>query len=73
VLRRMIDRLAEIGRCYGIEINVRVSTEPSPLQIMIDHKRLENVEHFKCLGIMITNDARCTVKLNPGLQCQKHI
>ena len=34
--------------------------EPSPLQIMIDEKQLENVKCFICLGSMITNDARCT-------------
>ena len=31
--------------------------QPFPIQIMIDHKQLEN---FNCLGSMIPNDARCT-------------
>jgi hypothetical protein len=34
---------------------------------MIDHKKLENVESFKYLGSILTNDGRCTVKLSVGL------
>jgi hypothetical protein len=55
----MIDRLTEIGRCYGMEINVektkvmRISSQPSPVKIMIDQKQLENVEYFRYLGSMI--------------------
>jgi hypothetical protein len=33
---------------------------PSAVQIVIDQKQLENMEHFSCLVSMITNDARCT-------------
>jgi hypothetical protein len=49
----MIDKLIEIGRCYGFEINVettklmRISRQPSPVTIVIDQKQLENVEYFK--------------------------
>ena len=39
---------------------MRITREPSPLQVMIDQKRLENVEYFKNLGSTITNDARYT-------------
>jgi hypothetical protein len=39
---------------------MKISRQPSPEQIMVDHKQLENVEYFSCLGRMITNDARCT-------------
>jgi hypothetical protein len=41
VLQGMIDRLIEIGRCYGIEMNVekskvmRISRQPYPIKIMI--------------------------------------
>jgi hypothetical protein len=51
---------------YGMQINVekakvmRISRQPSPIQIMIDQEQLQNVEHFSYLGNMITNDARCT-------------
>ena len=49
VLQVMIDKLTEIGRCYGMEMNVektkvmRISRQPSPVTIMIDQKQLENV------------------------------
>jgi hypothetical protein len=68
VLQRMIDRLTEIGRCYGMEINVektkvmRISSEPSPAQIMIDQKQLLNMQYFNYLHSMITNNARCTLE-----------
>jgi len=41
LLQGMTERLIEIGRCYGLEINVektkvvRMSRQPSPVQIMI--------------------------------------
>ena len=44
VLRGMIDKLIETGRCYGMEMNVektkvmRISRQPSPVTIMIDQK-----------------------------------
>ena len=62
VLQGMIDKLIEIGSCYGMEMNVektkvmRISRQPSPVTIMIDQKQLENVECFKYLGSMLTND-----------------
>jgi len=40
----MIDRLNKIGRCSGLEMSVektevmRISRQPSPLSVMIDHK-----------------------------------
>ena len=55
VLQGMIDKLIEIGSCYGMEMNVektkvmRISRLPSPVTIMIDQKQLENVECFKYL------------------------
>jgi hypothetical protein len=66
VLQGMIDRLIEIGRRYGMEMNVedtkvmRTSRQPSPIKIMIDQMQLENVEYLNYLGSMITNEARCT-------------
>jgi hypothetical protein len=69
MLQGMIDRLIEIGRCYGMEMNVkkikvmRISRHPPRIQIMIDQKQPENVEHFNYLGGMITNDARCSLHI----------
>ena len=56
VLQDMIDKLIEIGRCYGIEMNMgktklmRISRQPFPIKIMIDQKQLESVESFKYVG-----------------------
>ena len=60
VLQDMIDKLIEIGSCYGMEMNVektkvmRISRQPSPVTIMIDQKQLENVKCFKYLGRLLT-------------------
>ena len=41
----MIDKLIEIGGCYGMEMNVentkvmRISRQPFPVKIMVDHKK----------------------------------
>jgi len=53
VLPDMIDKLIEIGRCYGMEMSVEktevmgISRQPFPVKIMIDQKQLQNVESFK--------------------------
>ena len=73
VLQGMIDKLIEIGGCYGMETNVektkvmRISRQPFPVKIMINQKQLENVESFKYLGSILTNDGNVLVKLNVGL------
>jgi hypothetical protein len=60
VLQGMIDKLVEIGRRYGMEMNVdqtkvmEVSRKQSPVTIMISQKQLENVESFKYLGSILT-------------------
>jgi hypothetical protein len=72
VLQDMIDKRIEILRCYGMEMNVektkvmRISRQPFPVKIMIDQKQLENVESFKYLGSMLTNDGKCTC----GIKCR---
>ena len=40
----------------------RISKLPFPVQIMVDKKQLENVEHFIYLS-SITKDARCTCEI----------
>jgi hypothetical protein len=65
----MIDKLIEIGRCYSMEMNVektkvmRISRQPFPVKIVIDRKQPENVESFKYLGSILTNDGRCTCEI----------
>jgi hypothetical protein len=39
---------------------MRISRQPSSIQIMTDQKQLENLKHFSYLDSMITNYARCT-------------
>jgi len=47
VLQKMTDKLIEIGRCYGIEMNpektkvMRISRQPFPVKIMTEKKRKE--------------------------------
>jgi hypothetical protein len=71
------DRLIKTGRCYGTEMNVektkamRISKEPSPVQIMIGQKQLENVEYFSYLGSMITNHARSTREMKSKIAMTK--
>jgi hypothetical protein len=48
---------------------MRISRKPFPVKLTIDQKQLENVEPFKYLGSMLTNDV--FVKLNPRLLWQK--
>jgi hypothetical protein len=50
VLQGMVDRLIEIGKRYGMKMNVektkvlRISRQPSPIEIVTDQKQLKNVE-----------------------------
>jgi predicted Zn-dependent protease len=69
VLQDKTDKLIEIGRSYGRKINVektkvmKISRQPFPVKIMIDQKQLENVESFKYLGSILTNDGRRTCEI----------
>jgi hypothetical protein len=47
---------------FSLEKNkvMKISSQPLPVKIMIDQKQLENVEYFKYLGSILTNDGRCT-------------
>ena len=68
VLQDMIDKLTEIGRCFGMEMNVektkvmRISRQPFQVKIMIDQKQLQNVESFKYLGSILTKMEDVLVK-----------
>ena len=77
VLQGMIDKLIEIVGCYGMEMNVektkvmRISRQTFPVKIMIDQKQLENVESFKYLSSMLTNDRRCTCEIKSRIAMAK--
>ena len=40
-----------------------ISRQPLPVKIIIDQKQLENVESFKYLGSILTNDGKCTCEI----------
>jgi len=77
MLQDMIEKLVEIGRSYGMEMNVdktkvmRISRQLFLVKIMIDQKQLENVESFKYLGSILTNDARCTCEIKCRIAMSK--
>ena len=77
LIQDMTDKLTEIGRCYGMEMNVektkvmRISKQPFPVKIMIDLKQLENAESLKYLGSMLTNDGNCTCEIKSRIAMAK--
>jgi len=50
---------------------MRTSRQPSPITIVIDQKQLENVECFKYLGSMLTNDGRCNCEIKSRIAMAK--
>jgi hypothetical protein len=42
-----------------------------PVKIIIDQKQLENMESFKYLGSILTNDGRCTCKIKCSIAMAK--
>jgi hypothetical protein len=46
---------------------MRISRQPTPLEIKIDKEPVENMEEFDYLGSTITNDARCTREIKAGI------
>jgi len=79
VLQDMIDKLIEIGRCYGMEMNVektklmRISSQRLPVKIVINQKQLENVKSFKYLGSILTIDGRCTCEIKCRIAMAKAV
>jgi len=50
---------------------MRISTQPSPAQIMINQNQSENVEYVNYLGSMITKDAICACKVKSSFAMAK--
>jgi hypothetical protein len=46
---------------------LKISKQPSLIQVMIDQKQKDNVEYFNCLGSMITNNAGCASEIISGI------
>jgi hypothetical protein len=42
---------------------MRISRQQFPVKIIIDQKQLENVESFKYVGCILTNNGRCTYEI----------
>ena len=54
------------------ETNVmRISRQPSTVQVVTDQKQLKNVEHFNYLGSVIINTARCTREIKTRIVMAK--
>ena len=62
----MVNGLVDSGRKYGMEINIDksqvmgVSRCNEPLQIKVNNRELEEVDHFKYLGSVLTKDGYFT-------------
>jgi hypothetical protein len=72
----MIDKLTAVGRCYGTEMDVekkvmRISRQPRPVKLTINQKQLENVDSFKHLGSMLTNDGKCIYEIKSRIAIEK--
>jgi len=50
---------------------MRISRQPSPVTIMIEQIHLDNVECFKYLGNILTNDGRCTCEIKSRVAMAK--
>jgi hypothetical protein len=50
---------------------MRISRQPFPVNIMIDQKQPGNVESFKYLGSILTNDGRCTCEIKSRIAMAK--
>jgi len=48
-----------------------ISRQSFPVKIMIDQKQLENVESFKYVGSILTNDGRCTCEIRSRIAMAK--
>jgi len=51
VLQGMIERLAEMGRCYGMEVNVETTKRMRISEIMIDQKTTGKFRKFQLFGL----------------------
>jgi len=50
---------------------MRMLRQPFPVKIMVDQKQLENVESFKYLGSILTNDGRRTCEIKSRIAIAK--
>jgi len=77
-LQRMLDRLGETCKVYGMEMNVKKTkvmvvckTGKMKCCVTIDDKTVEQVERFKYLGSWITEDGRCEEEIKARIGMAK--
>ena len=78
MLQGMIDKLIEIGSCYGMDMNVEKKNKCNeniktaiPSNNYDRPKQLANVECYKYLGSMLTNDGSCTREIKSRIAMAK--
>jgi hypothetical protein len=59
------------GNAYRETKVMRISRKPFPGKITIEQKQIENVELFKYLGSLLTNDGRYTCKIKSRIAMAK--
>ena len=65
----MADRLIEVGRCCGMEVNVENTKGDIQNIDCYATKQPENVEYLNYLSSMITNDVRCRREMKSRTSC----
>ena len=88
-LQTMVNRINKKAKSYGMKINVAktkvmsVANEPRPFTLKIDEAQVEQVDSFRYLGQLLTNDVRCekqvitriakwTFRRNDGILCARN-
>jgi len=59
------------GNECGKNKSIENFKKPLPVKLMIDQKQLENVESFKYLGSILTNDGRRTCEIKCRIAMNK--
>jgi len=77
-LQRMMDKLNESCKVYGMAINVKKTkvmvvsrTGKEMCSIVLDNKILEQVDRYKYLGSWISEDARCDEEIKARIRMAK--
>jgi hypothetical protein len=79
VLQDTIDKLTEIGRCYGMEKNVEKHRSDENFKTTISNKTYYRPKNkttgelgfFKYLGSMLANNVRCTCEIKSRIALAK--
>ena len=65
----MVNRFVDIGRKYGMEINIdksqvmRLSRSNESLQIKVGNRQLKELDHCKYLGSVLRTDGYCKMEI----------